>query len=150
LKKECRNCYRKGNILYVPVKVPVPNFTKLNRELARLNAQEAKVDAAEEKAIEALIAAQSKKRQLHNQQKLLKRRKQLVVDKSSRFVEKIKALEAVEDINREVNLLEGSLIPGTSALDWGAFMPSCLESNPGFDELLSVSPNTAPPAVGSL
>jgi hypothetical protein len=81
---------------------------------------------------------------------LLKRREQLVVDKSSRFVEEIKALEAVEDINCKVNLLEGSLIPGTSALDWGAFMLSCLEGNPGFNELLGVPPNTAPPAVSSL
>jgi hypothetical protein len=81
---------------------------------------------------------------------LLKRCKQLVVDKSSRFVEEIEALEAVEDINREVNLLEGSLMPRTSALDWGAFMLSYLEGDPGFNELLGVSPNTAPPAVGSL
>jgi hypothetical protein len=81
---------------------------------------------------------------------LLKRRKQLVVDKSSYFIEEIKALEAVEDINREVNLLEGSLMPRTSALDWGAFMPSCLEGNPGFNKLLGVLPNTAPPAVSSL
>jgi hypothetical protein len=57
LKKECRNCYCKGNTSCVPIEVPVPDFTKLNQELARLNAQEAEVDAAEEKAIEALIAA---------------------------------------------------------------------------------------------
>jgi hypothetical protein len=72
-----------------------------------------------------------------------------VVDESGRFVEEIEALEAVEDINREVNLLEGSLIPGTSALDWGAFMLSCLEGDPGFNKLLGVPPNTALPAVGS-
>jgi hypothetical protein len=48
---------------------------------------------------------------------LLKRCEQLVVDKSGCFVEEIEALEAVEDINREVNLLEGSLMPRTSALD---------------------------------
>jgi hypothetical protein len=66
LKKEYRNYYCKGNTSCVPVKVPVPDFTKLNQELARLNTQEAEVDAAEEKAIEALIAAQLKKRQLRN------------------------------------------------------------------------------------
>jgi hypothetical protein len=52
--------------LCVPVEVLVPDFTKLDWELARLDAQEAEVDAAEEKAIEALIAARSKKRQLRN------------------------------------------------------------------------------------
>jgi hypothetical protein len=150
LKKECRNCYRKGNISCVPVEVLVPDFTKLDRELARLDAQEAEVDAAEEKAMEALIAVWLKKRQLRDQRKLLKRREQLVVDESGCFVEEIEALEAVEDINREVNLLEGGLMPGTSALDWGAFMPSCLEGDPGFDKLLGVPPNTALSAVGSL
>jgi hypothetical protein len=80
---------------------------------------------------------------------LLKRRKQLVVDESGRFVEEIEALEAIEDINRKVSLLEDSLMPGTSALDWGAFILSCLEGNPSFDKLLGVPPNTAPPAVGS-
>jgi hypothetical protein len=80
---------------------------------------------------------------------LLKRCEQLVVDESGCFVEEIEALEAVEDINCEVNLLEGGLMPGTSALDWGAFMLSCLEGDPGFDELLGVPPNTALPAVSS-
>jgi hypothetical protein len=66
LKKECGNCYCKGNTSCVPVEVLVPDFTKLDRELARLDAQEAEVDAAEEKAMEALIAARSKKRWLRD------------------------------------------------------------------------------------
>jgi hypothetical protein len=52
--------------------------------------------------MEALLAARSKKRLLQNQRKLLKRREQQCVNESSRFVEKIKALEAVEALNRKV------------------------------------------------
>jgi hypothetical protein len=90
-----------------------------------------------------LIAAQLKKQRLCTQQKLLKCCKQLVVDKSGCFVEEIKALEAVEGINREVNLLEGGLMLGTSALDWSTFMLFCLEGDPGFNKLLGASHNTA-------
>jgi hypothetical protein len=64
-----------------------------------------------------LIAARSKKQRLRAQRKLLKRREQLVVDESGRFIEEIKALKAIEGINRKVNLLEDGLMPGTSALD---------------------------------
>jgi hypothetical protein len=117
LKKKCRNCYRSRNTSCVPVEVPIPNFSKLDRELKRLDAQEAEADDAEEKAIEALLAAHSKKRLLRNQRKLLKRREQQCVNKSSRFVEEIEALEAVKALNRKVQNLEDGIIPGTLALD---------------------------------
>ena len=60
----------------VPVEVPIPNFEKLDQELARLEQQEAEVDAAESVALEALIAARAKKDRLYKQRKILKRRKQ--------------------------------------------------------------------------
>jgi hypothetical protein len=39
------------------------------------------------------------------------------MDESSRFVEEIEALEAVDGINQEVSLLEDRLMPGTLSLD---------------------------------
>jgi hypothetical protein len=39
------------------------------------------------------------------------------MDKSSRFVEEIEALEAVDGINQEVSLLEDGLMLGTSSLN---------------------------------
>jgi hypothetical protein len=39
------------------------------------------------------------------------------MNESSRFVEEIEALEAVDGINQEVSLLEDGLMPGTSSLD---------------------------------
>jgi hypothetical protein len=37
LKKECRNCYRNGVKVCVPVDVPLLDFSRLNAELARLD-----------------------------------------------------------------------------------------------------------------
>jgi hypothetical protein len=60
----------------VPVKVPIPNFTKLDKKLAHLKQQKSKANAAEAKALDALLTARAKKNQLQKQQKLLKRQKQ--------------------------------------------------------------------------
>jgi hypothetical protein len=139
LKKECGNCYRNGVKSCVPVEVPVPNFEKLDKELARLEQQEAEADAAESAALEALMAARAKKDRLRKQKKVLKRREQQWVDESGKYVEDIEALEAVDEINREVAILEDGLMPGTLALDWSAFMPSFLEGDPGFDGTVPIS-----------
>lgn len=131
LKKECGNCYRNGVVKCEPVDVPVPNFTKLDNEIARLESQEAEADKAEEAALNALLAARAKKNRLRKQKKLLQRRGQQWLSGSTQYVEDIEALEAVDAINQEVLLLEDGLMPGTSALDWSTFMPSVLEGDPG-------------------
>jgi hypothetical protein len=76
LKKECRNCYRNSVKTCVLVEVPLPDFSKLDQELARLEQQETEADAAEAKALGALLTARQKKDRLRKQRKLLKRRKQ--------------------------------------------------------------------------
>jgi hypothetical protein len=64
LKKEYRNCHQNSVKTCVPVKVPIPDFAKLDKELAHLEQQESKADAAEAKALDALLAARAKKDQL--------------------------------------------------------------------------------------
>jgi hypothetical protein len=45
LKKECGNCYRNGvRSPCVLVEVPLPDFSKLDKEMARLEQQEADAD----------------------------------------------------------------------------------------------------------
>jgi hypothetical protein len=149
LKKECGNCYRNGVKVCVPVVVPIPDYSKLDKEMARLEQQENDADAAEAAALEALLAARAKKDRLRKQRKLLARREQQWMDESGRFVEEIEALEAVDGINQEVSLLEDGLMPGTSSLDWSAFMPSFLEGDSGFEELMGASPSTAQVVAGS-
>jgi hypothetical protein len=48
----------------VPIKVPIPDFTKLDKKLAHLEQQKSKADTAEAKALDALLAARAKKNQL--------------------------------------------------------------------------------------
>jgi hypothetical protein len=48
----------------VPVEVPIPDFTKLNKKLAYLKQQKSKADTVETKALDALLAARAKKDQL--------------------------------------------------------------------------------------
>jgi hypothetical protein len=61
LKKECRNCYRNGVKVCVLVVVPILDYSKLDKEMARLEQQENDADAAEAAALEALLAACAKK-----------------------------------------------------------------------------------------
>jgi hypothetical protein len=101
----------------VPVVVPIPDYSKLDKEIARLEQQENDADAAEAATLQALLAARAKKNRLQKQKKLLVRREQQWIDKSGRFVEEIEALEAVDRINQEVSLLKDGLMLGTSSLD---------------------------------
>jgi hypothetical protein len=64
LKKECGNCYQNSVKVCVPVVVPIPDYSKLNKEIARLEQQENDADAAEAAALEALLAARAKKDRL--------------------------------------------------------------------------------------
>jgi chemotaxis regulatin CheY-phosphate phosphatase CheZ len=150
LKKECGNCHRNSVKTYVPVEVPIPDFTKLNKELAYLEQQKSKADAAEAKALDALLTARAKKNRLQKQQKLLKRREQQWMDESRKLVEELEALEAVDEINRDMSSLEEELMPGTLTLDWSAFMPSILKGDSRFNELISASHDTAPVAISNL
>ena len=145
LKKECGNCYRVGGQKCVPVEVPIPNFKRIDQELERWELQEAEANNAKAAALQAMLAVRAKKDRIRKQRKLLKRRKQQQVDKTGKFVEDIKALKAVDGINYEVSYLKNRLMPGSLALDWSAFIPSALDSNPEFLLL----DDTATQAVGS-
>lgn len=130
LKAQCGNCYRNGISKCEPVDIPAPNYSRLDKELERLDQQELEADAAEERAFQAILAARAKKSRLRKQRKLLQRREQKLAEESGRFVEEIEALEELDSINQEVSVLEGGLMPGTSALDWSVFTPSWLEGDP--------------------
>ena len=45
LSDRCGNCYRDGVKDYVPADIPLPDFSKIDRELAKLEAQEEAVEA---------------------------------------------------------------------------------------------------------
>lgn len=137
LSEKCGNCYRGGAKSCEPVDVPAPNFARLDAELKRLEKQEEEADAAEEAALDALVAARAKKNRLRKQRKLLHRREQKWFAESDALVQDLEVLEGRESVNAEVHLLEGGLMPGVNALDWSAFSPSWLEGDPLPDGLTS-------------
>jgi hypothetical protein len=58
----------------VPVVVPILDYSKLDKEMARLEQQKNDADTAEAAALKALLAARAKKNHLQKQRKLLARR----------------------------------------------------------------------------
>jgi hypothetical protein len=115
-----------------------------------LEQQESEADAAELVALNALLAARKKKERLCKQRKVLVRRERELMDELGKFVEEIESLEAAENINCEVGILEEGLMPGTLALDWSAFSSFYLEGDSMFDDFLVESHGTSVGGVGSL
>ena len=74
---------------------------------------------------------------------MLKRRKQQQVNKLGKFVEEIEALEAVNAVNRNIVILEDSIMLGTLALNQSAYMLSVLKGDPNFNKVFSALHNTA-------
>jgi hypothetical protein len=62
--------------VYVPVVIPIPDYSKLDKEIARLEQQKNDADTAEAATLQALLTARAKKDRLRKQKKLLVRRKQ--------------------------------------------------------------------------
>jgi hypothetical protein len=86
--------------------IPMPDFSKIDREL---EAQEDEVDAqeeADEKLIEAaqerLRVSRAKKRRLRKQKKLLKRRELEVFETGRVDAEELEHLELLEQLNQDL------------------------------------------------
>jgi hypothetical protein len=71
LKKECRNYYQNSVKVCVPVVVLIPDYSKLDKEIAHLEQQKNNADTAKAATLEALLTARAKKNCLQKQRKLL-------------------------------------------------------------------------------
>ena len=58
------------------MEVLIPNFNWIDREIERLEQQEAEANKAKSAALQAVIAARAKKDRICKQKKMLKRREQ--------------------------------------------------------------------------
>jgi chromosome segregation ATPase len=81
LSKVCRQCYRNSVKECLPAYIPMPDFSKINRKLEKLEKQEEAVEAQQDadkkliaEAQERLQVLRSKMRQLRKQRKLLKQK----------------------------------------------------------------------------
>jgi hypothetical protein len=123
LSKKCGNCEFSGIAKCEPVDLPVPDFSRIDSELARLEALEEEADEAEEAALLALQAARSKRSRIAKQKKLLKRREQRWFDASAQYVADLDFLENQERVLDDVTLLENGMMPGSFALEWAVYPP---------------------------
>ena len=123
LKVQCGNCYKNGISKCEPVEPVIPNFSRIDSEVDRLEKLEEAAAAEEEAAIAALQAARAKRNRLLKQKRLLKERENKLLEDSMRFVEEIEHLEGLEDLGQDVAQLENGLMPGALALDWSSYPP---------------------------
>lgn len=117
LKMQCGNYYKNSISKCVPVEPVVPNFSKINFEVLRLEKLEDNAAAEEEVAMAALQAARAKRQRLLKQKRLLKERKRRLLEDSMRFVDEIEYLEGLEDLGGDVARLKGGLMPSSLALN---------------------------------
>jgi hypothetical protein len=59
LSSRCSNCYRNSIKVCVPTHIPLPDFTKLDRKIAKLEEQERALEVQIEKDKEVANAAQA-------------------------------------------------------------------------------------------
>lgn len=130
LASVCGNCYRDGKTECLPAHIPMPDFSKIDRELAKLEAQEDEVDAqdeADEKLIEAaqerLRVRRAKKRRLRKQKKLLKRREAEVFDNGRVAAEELEQLELIEQLNQDLASVNPEAPAEAHTVDWSVFWP---------------------------
>lgn len=141
LSTKCGNCERRGIKICDPLEPPLPNFSRLDKEMDRLARMEEEAELAEEKAMEALQAARAKLLRLRKQRRFLKRKEQRLFDETSRHVEELEVLEGREALNDDITSLDAGLLAGSLALDWSVFPPpfdpNTLEST--FSEAVGMS-----------
>ena len=123
LSKKCGNCEYNGIRKCEPVDIPVPDFSKIDNEMSRLEQMEDEAAEAEEEAMAALQAARAKLNRVRKQKKFLQRREQQWFSATTQFVEEIEPLEQQAALLDDVTQLENGLMPGSLALDWSVYPP---------------------------
>ena len=109
LAEVCGNCYKAGRSECLPADVPLPDFTKINRELQKLEEQEEAVEAQQDADEAAIAAAQerlrvsrSKMRRLRKQRKLLKKREKEMFETGREDAEELEKLKRLKQLNKAI------------------------------------------------
>jgi hypothetical protein len=128
LSEVCGQCYRDGVKECLPANIPMPDFSKIDRELEKLEKQEEAVEAqqdADEKLIaeaqERLRVSRSKMRRLRKQRKLLKRKEADVFETGREDAEELDRLEERERFNQELASTNPEAPAEAAVIDWSCF-----------------------------
>ena len=137
LSSRCTNCVRFGSKRCDPEEVPLPDYSKIDQEMERLEKLEEKEEAAlrvEEEIAEAALQrarlSREKLQRLRKQRKLLRRREQEVFDKGMETVEELERLEERERLNSEIASVNPEAPVGAEVIDWSVFWEVPDESAP--------------------
>jgi len=124
LHQKCGNCVRFGSATCEPESVPLPDYSKIDKEMSRLESledeEEAKLRVDEEIAEAALRRAREtreKLQRLKRQKKLLRQKEQQMFDMGMSSIEELEQLEA---LNQEVASVVPDVSSGTAVVDWSS------------------------------
>lgn len=125
LNKKCANCVRANCSSCEPDHLPLPDFSKIDKEMSRLEKMEDEEEArlrVEEDVAEAALSrarlAREKLSRLRKQKKLLRRKEQELFDRGLASVEDLEALEQLETLNSEIASVNPEAPLGAATVDW--------------------------------
>jgi len=128
LSKRCGNCIQSGCMVCIPGDVPVIDFSKIDREMKKLEDEELDAEASlnheveqAELAAQRARQAQAKLARLRKQKRLLKRKEQAMFDKGLEHVEELEQLEMLEELGQDIASVNPSAPLGAEIIDWSRF-----------------------------
>lgn len=137
LNQKCANCVRANCASCEPENQPLPDFSKIDKEMSRLeqleDEEEARLRVEEdmaEAALQRARQAREKLSRLRKQKKLLRRKEQEIFDRGLSTVEELEALEKLEEFNSEVASVNPDAPLGAATVDW-SFLWSVDDTVPG-------------------
>ncbi|KAL1641027.1 hypothetical protein SLS61_010207, partial [Didymella pomorum] len=112
LSERCGNCEKVGATSCAPVDIPIPNFSRINREMEKLRKQEEETDKAleaqeaiAEAALSEMRALRAKARRLRKQKAILKQKEQQIFNTGAEDAADIEVLERWAHLNNAVALV---------------------------------------------
>jgi hypothetical protein len=128
LSEVCGQCYRDSIKECLPAYIPIPDFSKINRELEKLKKQEEAVKAQQDtdkkliaEAQERLQVSRSKMRRLRKQRKLLKQKEADVFEAGQEDAEELDRLEKRERFNQELASTNPEAPAEAAVINWSCF-----------------------------
>ena len=127
LHSKCTNCVRYGRSRCEPEEVPLPDYSKIDAEMERLEQEEenleAKLRVEEEIAEAALLRARhirEKQERLRRSRKLLRRKEKKMFEQGMESIEELERLEALERLNQEISSVNPEAPVGAAVVDWSS------------------------------
>ena len=128
LSERCGNCESVGAASCAPVDIPIPNFSRIDKEMEKLRKQEEETDEAleaqeaiAEAALAEMRALRAKARRLRKQKAILKQKEQQIFNTGAEDAADIEALERRAHLNDAVASVNPEAPAQAEVVDWSFF-----------------------------